>query len=477
MSRETWYLSPRDPLVIGDGRGPVAFVTRKSHPLPLPGTVAGMVRASFVQDRADVSPQEALELLRIEVSAPWLVQFQDVPPGEAQEVATHHGFVPADARAGAGESGQDALYRGRVVPVNLESGEGVLWPPGFPDLCHLILLPERTETGDKLGPPRRRFWPLDALVSWSLGKDPNTPEFRACVAGVEANKGPETTPDDGRDRSVRPEQRIHVGIEDSTQTADPSILFSSAGQRMASRFAIAVEVDVPDGLAGMGPGDRDWVVLGGESRPSRLVRRPGSGFPTFDDYRRQYEAQAPRNPPGGLRLQLLSHAYLPPKSGAPGETACLPSWVHDGRHPALPAGLRLRLVALCIDRALAASGWNLQGGVPDARDQGSRRHSGGAPREVRRLVPAGSVYYFQVRDEAGALVTDQRLVDVCKCLWWERIDPEGPGEQGEPARHRAGAGADGYGRVLPGFWWPDRDGCPGRYGFEESQQNRDGGEA
>lgn len=134
MSRETWYLTPRDPLVIGDRRGPVPFVVRKTHPLPLPGTVAGMVRASFVQDRQGVSPEEARELLSIRVGAPWLVRFADPSRGAQGGGADHLLFAPADAAEeimdpAVADEPAPRLHRGKVY--RLGSAEGILWPPGL----------------------------------------------------------------------------------------------------------------------------------------------------------------------------------------------------------------------------------------------------------------------------------------------------------------------------------------------------------
>ncbi|AGA89187.1 CRISPR-associated protein (Cas_Cmr3) [Thioflavicoccus mobilis 8321] len=456
MTRETWYLTPRDPLVLGDGRGPVPFVERKTHPLPLPGTLAGMVRASFVQDRSEVSSAEALALLDIRVGAPWLVRLADPVRGLDGGVEHHYVFAPADARVAA----TGRLERAAVIALNGgQDGEGVYWPPGFPRLDHLVLLPERSDDGSKYEVPRRLFWPLGALVNWSLGEDPRSDAFE-CVA--EPPRPADGSSPDGDDPHVptRPEQRTHVGIDDEAQTADPSILFSSAGQRMAPHFSIAVEVDLPPQCP-PGPAAHALGVLGGESRLTSIVRRPaaqsGFGFPPFSDWEGRYRhaLEAAKDPLGGIRLQLLSHAFLPPQDGDEG-WACLPSWLESRRHPRLPEGLYLRLVALCVPGPLAISGWDLQAVAAGTPDNGGRRtHSGGAPREVRRLVPAGSLYYFALEDAQGAPVTErEKWLDACRCLWWELLDPEGPGERTDETRHRAAAGADGHGRILPGLWSP-----------------------
>ena len=46
MTRMRWLLDPRDPLVLGNGVDTPAFGTRDAV-LPLPGTLAGMVRTNF----------------------------------------------------------------------------------------------------------------------------------------------------------------------------------------------------------------------------------------------------------------------------------------------------------------------------------------------------------------------------------------------------------------------------------------------
>jgi hypothetical protein len=385
------------------------------------------------------------------------VQLADPAEGPAGDVVDHLLLAPADAMEAAGSSSAAVLYRGAVH--RLVADEGVLWPPSFPALDHLVRLPERTRSGAKLDPPRQRFWPLDALVRWSLGEDPSTDDFRAALAGTRLPDGPEVPGDDDPDQASREEQRIHVGIDDETQTAEPAILFSSTGRRMGSAYAIAAEVDLPPDTEG-GPGARDLVVLGGESRLSFLARRSGSGFPGFERFRDRY-VQALSALKGasdentiGIRLQLLSHADLSPEDGG---SACLPSWHETGQHPDLPPGLRLCLVALCIPAGpVAISGWNLRA-RGDGADSGGEApsHSGGGPRKVGRLVPAGSVYYFALKDDNGARVGDERLVEVCEALWWKLVDPQGPGERPESSEFRAGAGDDGYGRILPGYWRRD----------------------
>ena len=66
-----------------------------------------------------------------------------------------------------------------------------------------------------------------------------------------------------------------------------------------------------------------------------------------------------------------------------------------------PDGLKLKLISACTDRWKPISGWSLEKG---------RR----GPKAIRRLVPAGSVYFFEVLSgDAENLVKKFWLRSVC----------------------------------------------------------------
>jgi CRISPR-associated protein Cmr3 len=81
--------------------------------------------------------------------------------------------------------------------------------------------------------------------------------------------------------------------------------------------------------------------------------------------------------------------------------------------------LRLKLVSACTDRWKPISGWSLE--------KVSR-----GPKAIRRLVPAGSVYFFEVLSgDAG---------DLAKNLWLRSVSDEDQDRR------------DGFGLAVWGLW-------------------------
>ena len=73
--------------------------------------------------------------------------------------------------------------------------------------------------------------------------------------------------------------------------------------------------------------------------------------------------------------------------------------------------VRVRLVSACVDRWRPISGW----GYEPVRDSGSdgREKLKFGPKPVRRLVPAGGVYFFEVERGDVAQLTERWLKSVC----------------------------------------------------------------
>lgn len=387
----TWSLSPRDPLVFGSGARTSALLPAGAGWLPPQATAAGVVRSTLAGGGTRVTAEQARALLDVRIRGPWLVQREADRAAEEREPWVP---VPADSVLGLAVDEQH-LVRGELIAPG--SGEGVSGGAGagLPPL--LVRLPSRWR-GRKTTHPEMPFRPLSWVVSWSLGDEASRPLPEAVVP-------------------VLREDRVHLGIEDGRYTAQPEALFGTAGVRFADRFELAIEVR--DG-AETAPSPGNLLLVGGEGRVSELAIAPGSSLPPFARYRQEVEARiealARRSTPVrlGLRLQLLS-------AGSFG------GW----RPEPWPAALRaLELLAVAIPGFEAVSGWNLQGG----------RSGRGAPRRVRRLVPAGSVYVF------GGIGSPDRLAQLCEALWGASLCEELPGD---PDRFLAPPAHDGYGTVLP----------------------------
>jgi hypothetical protein len=389
----TWWLEPRDPVVFGSGARVPALVPGHRFWLPPQSTAAGLVRSRFVARETEVGPGLARQLLEVRISGPWLAQ----KPGAGKVLGL---WLPAPADVVVGKKdGGSWLLPAKFLA--LKSGEGTIWPEGAPPGLLLAELPARYPAPDGFKTDRLKFpfWPLERVVEWSL-----RPQERF-LSEDEASK------------PVQKEYRVHVALQDDTWTAEPAALFSSSGLRFDTGFGFALEVE--DGresaAAGPAPGSpTQLLVLGAESRATLCTVSEGGCFPAFtDELRETYGARIAELAAGGqelgLRLQLLT----------PG---CFGGWAAPWPEP-----LAGKLRAVVMNRFVAVSGWNLQ--VPP----------NGRPRQVRRLVAPGSLYFF------GPFEADP-LLALCE-TWWGRSLCEG--FPGDLEAHLAPPAADGYGQVLP----------------------------
>ncbi|MGM0576863.1 MAG: type III-B CRISPR module-associated Cmr3 family protein [Myxococcota bacterium] len=447
---EAWRLTPRDPLVFRDGREPIPFADRGQLGLPRPSTLAGMVRTSFVE--ASIGPQTARQLLDIRVRGPWLLRRAD--EGEKTEVwlppPADLVWCPTDRPSGAGEPtpkerkrrAYGSFVRGEVLGA--ESGESVLWPQQTRSLRPVHLPGKKGK--DKTRPVPHPLWRLDDVVDWNLGK-PRQPR--------------DVAPPEESESLFVSERRIHVALEPGRRTARDGQLFQSRGLRLARDCAIGFEVAVPDGWE-PAPGLRTpeeagavrLVVLGGEGRPS--IREPApdaalsSSFPR-ETYRKAIDERATGEARLGLRLQLVTPGVLYEPHGEMGRPGWCPPWIDPttarGKHPAAPDVL-LQLVAVCMPRRhLVISGWNMQW-------RGDARQRGGGPRRVRRLVPEGTVYFFEIATKPD--IGREGRLEACRRLWACSLDGGRIGADAE--HHLAAPSADGYGLCIPGIW-SDSDGA------------------
>lgn len=409
---QSWLLAPHDPLVLGTGRRPPATLPRMTHALPLPGTLAGAMRARFVGGANNLSAEDAQRLLdEVDVRGPWLQHRDEVlvrAPAHVRAYAGQPPAAPAEAEARA----DVAMAAREIVYPTLESpreGEGVLWPEAAPPLDVLTWRP--THEAHKSA-PLDEFVTLDAACSLLLGE----------CERLASPRSPLTL-----------EGRLHVTIDATSQTAEPSGLYSSPGVRYANDVGIGVETSArrePSApLAGP-------FILGGESRV--VAQRIGKALPEFAAVKERYDQARARRPDAspGLLMMLATPASFSTRSGDTGPGWAPPWMLHEKCVPRLD-GVSFELAAVATTRFVPMSSWSL-----GSRD-GNRVL--GRQRAVRRLVPAGTVYFLRVEGGADAWLR------ACEHFWWRPIDegtPANPNELIAPP-HR-----DGYGLVIPGLFWP-----------------------
>lgn len=394
-----WNIVPRDPLVLRQGRVEPPLLPGVGRALPLPGTLAGAVRAKFY-DPTLHGPDDGRRLVNeVSVRGPWLVR---------QDSGTV--FVPAPVHVrlvGAGSTREVRYAR----PMQARPSEGFYRPksarPWFRGL-EWSLSPAEHKTGAP-----EEFLPLGSALDLLLGTATTVP---------------------ARDESLyATEGRVHVAIDPERQTATPAALYSTGGTRYADDVAIGLEVAAPSSRHATPEGP---VWLGGEGRLSHWTK--GTGFPAFP--RSAYEAavKAPRAVPPGLLLMLVTPASFSTTEDDHGD-GWIPPWLSggSGQHASLAQSFSLQSVAMT--RFVPASGWNLAG-----RDAA---HPQGRQRAVRRLVPHGTVYFLTQR---GATNDPAAWLEACEHFWGAMIDVS---TRGRPESALAAPSRDGYGMVIPGLWY------------------------
>lgn len=238
------------------------------------------------------------------------------------------------------------------------------------------------------------FWSLARIEAWLLnavGDSPLRDEAR-------------DWPDGYFDSPVR-DRRVHVAIDETSATSKDGMLFTTVGLDLmrlnsagsasattpASAIAARIHTEDPDfqkKLVALS----EWSPIGGERRLARWSGRPLQ--PTSSIWSASAPVRAALgNEPPYVRMVLATPALF--KSG------WLPKWLHAeggclvGEVPS--TNTTVRLIGACVDRWTPVSGWDYE-------------HPG--PKPVRRLVPAGSVYFFEVVRGTATALADRWLTPI-----------------------------------------------------------------
>lgn len=346
------------PLLWRDGR-PFAAAEgtetgARSLPLPLPSTVAGFVRTQ-VGKRQGVrfkDDHEALKNLHgLQVCSPLLVRGdQFVLP------------APRDAVVYK-KDGQPQVMR--LKPLNSDFDGDCNIPEGIRSL----------EVTEDLKPESGyTLWSHSDMTEWLLGQDV-VPEK---ISGLPS------------------ETRVHVGIDPTSGKATEGVLYSVNYKALESLegegkepkqyypWSIRARVKLQDGEEPEALG-----FLGGEARPVTVTAYPNEKLRDYwFDCPDEIKEAFTRVKQGNLiRMVLATPALF--------EHGWRPGWLDKtgSGEVHLPRGLskvKLKLVAAAVGRREPVSGWSLREN---------------RPRPVRWMVPAGSVYFFEVQSgEASALL-------------------------------------------------------------------------
>jgi CRISPR-associated protein Cmr3 len=389
-------LSPRDGLFLKDGRGWFTSESGRAGSLgwPFASTVRGALRTCLGHAHEEtvgrpLAADEWLHLnagLGVDAVLPLCR-----PVGTPFSAAARRWPAPRDGVVFTGEE------RVRPLTPTARSTASTIVLDGAGEATAIEGL-RHPSPGEVSGKP-------DAMPSWWCDA-----AFTAWLCGLPV-KASEIAPTD------RPVSRVqtHVTIDPVSGAAHDGGLFSSTVIEPLTRTADeggAHEWAVAAIGSGFEPGNLAGrrVRLGGDGRFATCEPMPPTAYAMPDPLRHAFAAG-----PRGLRMVLVSHASF--------TRGWLPEWLELRQETlggVMPGVGDVILRAACVGRPVSVSGW----------DMAARR-----PKPTRRLVPAGSVYFFEKADGAAFTAADAEAI----WLW-------GIGE--------AAAQGEATGAVVPGIWKP-----------------------
>jgi len=350
--------------------------------------IAGVTRTALARAAGRTFDDRTVQdLLRIRLRGPIAVRRSD---------DTVHPVLPrpADALLLPGKR-EDDLRASWLRPRAHEASETVTMP--LVDGRPLDLWLARP-TGSLRDKPVRNddLWTWQALGTWLSGPPTATMSL----------------PADHR-VDIQRETRVHVGIDPRRYSSQEGRLFQTTGLRFDEQTGMAWCVDIPEDL------DDLQSAMGGLDglRPMGGERRQGF-------WRRMDPSWTPD--PGQVILRgLQDHGRLRLYLATPAsfQRGWVPDWLvweGDTLAGTIPGtAQRALLRSACIGRWQPLTGWDMK----------LRR-----PKPLKRMVPAGSVYFLQL-DPLPQPDQGEQLV---RQLHFEQsIGPDG---------------MDGFGIVLPGLW-------------------------
>lgn len=397
-----WFIEPRDPLIVRDGRpfGADPGARSRSLSFPAPSTTTGGFRGrSGLGDGGAFDRTRIDDVLKIAVRGPLLTALSAdgafvewLPPAPADALLINYQASTAEwAAARQSKRIPPDARLVQLLPINKPDGAD---HSPF-DVDRLLLIGSRQIVAQKPLSRPPRFWHWATFESWL-----SNPAEELCVAAELGITGPAN------------ESRSHVGIDPTTQTAEEGRLFQTNGLEFTApdrrRLALVVTSEAPLPKFTRG----GFAPLGGERR--LVAWRPDA--PEFPDCPQQIRDQIRKQ--RACRVLLLTPAHF--------TNGYRPDWLLDTR-----GGIASTLRAALVVRPQVISGWEM------------RANNGkGEPKATRRLAPAGSVYFVKLPDRDAA--SDGEIDAWIDATWMQNIS--------DGAQERL----DGFGLAALGNW----DGTP-----------------
>ena len=404
-------ITPRDPVIARDGRPAATGLRMRSVDWPYPSVLAGSLRTlvgqllgGFPSDGA--ASRELIERLRnIEIAGPL--------PSVNRQLA-----FPAPLDVAVREDGGIRLHAARPAAPAAEAGCDLPSDHGlFP-----VMLPD-TIADDFKPATVPAFWSATRMEQWLA--DARGESFLT----DDADQWPQ-----GHFQPIVRDNRFHTAINQASGAAERSQLFMTVGLDCARLLipkakkhewpaspeaSIVARVVAVDEIAGVLQTLRTWSPFGGERRLARWTSCPSE------------QQAAIWSPPAKVTDALNARStrdakYIRMVLATPAVFAggWLPGWLKKdagllrGKIPG--TNLVVRLIGASVGRWKPISGWSFE--------------SPRGEKPARRLVPAGSVYFFQCDQGSPA--------DLATKAWLKPVS-----DQPQDCR-------DGFGLALWGVWEP-----------------------
>ena len=408
-------IAAHDPIIARDGRPFGPGQRMGSLDWLYPSVLAGAVRTTLGNKaQADYSHIDTLKFLKkICVSGPLPILGGRL-------------FFPAPKDILVREDGDDdnrIRHNYAVRPAKLNNGEGCDLPFSKSGLIPAMLPKDVKDEFKPAGIPA--FWSRRKMVEWltnskgnGFSELPMPPKQEDMTANSEFLPIPQK---DGR---------IHTKVDKDLGSAEDEMLFKTAGldlslKRDTQGIHLAVKVEA-NGICLNGKNADELEIdcfstIGGERRLSHWSNDTHQREWCFPSEEINKALENQRTKFKQIRMVLATPAIF--NHISEDGQGWLPGWLKfdgsalTGTPKGAPSGVKLKLVSACTDRWKPISGWSLEEKKP---------------KPVRRLVPAGSVYFFEVLEgDAAALAESLWLRSVCD-------DPQDR--------------LDGFGLALWGIW-------------------------
>lgn len=431
-------ITPHDPIIVRDGRpfGIGQGIRMKSLNWPYPSVLAGSLRTLVGKLSGDKFVQcgTAEALKRIKIAGPFPLLNKRI-------------FFPAPKDILIREKGtkREAFS---IRPMKLEPGCGCDLPE-----CGLIpaMLPKKID--EEFKPANiPAFWSCNTIAKWlcnATGDGFDAPPD--LDAGKKRSSPCQKTRRTKKDLQEidflnlpKEDSRFHVKIDSSLGSSEDGMLFETIGLDLSQKgridgmkLAAKVEAELPNQTSKEAKELIEkygrivskiysFGFLGGERKLSHWKASDFAhiGWEIHPELEKALGKETKK-----IRLVLATPAIF--------DNGWFPGWLKscDGHLEGKPSGtpdeldMTLKLVSACIDRWKPISGWSLENYAPE---NGKIRLKPG-PKPIRRLVPAGSVYFFEIKGDGNAAV-------LAKSLWLKSVCDDDQDRR------------DGFGLALWGIW-------------------------